>query len=49
MSERDSQFQDLVGGKESLRVMESLRRGATRRDVLAMLMAGSMHMTYMCS
>ena len=42
MSQSDSQFQDLVGGKESLRVMESLRRGATRRDVLAMLMAGGL-------
>jgi peptide/nickel transport system substrate-binding protein len=35
-------FENLVGPNESLRMMESLRRGATRRDILAMLMAGGM-------
>ena len=33
-------FEKLVGPGESLRMMESLKRGATRRDILAMLMAG---------
>jgi len=38
-------FQNLVGPDESLRVMTSLRRGATRRDILSMLMAGGMQAT----
>jgi peptide/nickel transport system substrate-binding protein len=38
-------FDNLVGPGESLRVMDSLRRGASRRDVLAMLMAGGMQAT----
>jgi peptide/nickel transport system substrate-binding protein len=35
-------FESLVGPSESLRVMASLERGATRRDILKMLLAGGM-------
>ena len=35
----------LVGPYESRRVMGALQRGATRRDILAMLVAGGMQMT----
>ncbi len=42
MSDYQKQFQDLVGPDESVRMMDSLKRGATRRDVLAMLAAGGM-------
>lgn len=45
MSDSRTPFDTLVGPQESLRVMDSLRRGATRRDVLAMLMAGGMQAT----
>ena len=45
MSDSRTPFDTLVGPRESLRVMDSLRRGATRRDVLAMLMAGGMQAT----
>ncbi|MGJ7582060.1 ABC transporter substrate-binding protein [Variovorax sp. RHLX14] len=38
-------FEKLVGPGESMRVMESLKRGASRRDILAMLMAGGMQAT----
>ena len=39
MSDSQKQFQQLVGPSESLRLMGALERGATRRDVLAMLTA----------
>lgn len=42
MSDSRNEFENLVGPSESLRVMESLKRGASRRDVLKMLMAGGM-------
>lgn len=45
MSDSHNQFKHLVGPGESLRVMESLRRGASRRDVLSMLLAGGMQAT----
>ncbi len=45
MSEKQKQFQELVGPSESVRMMDSLKRGATRRDVLAMLTAGGMQAT----
>ncbi|WOI45460.1 ABC transporter substrate-binding protein [Acidovorax sp. BLS4] len=45
MSDSRTPFDTLVGPQESLRVMDSLRRGATRRDVLAMLVAGGMQAT----
>ena len=35
-------FEDFVGPQESLRVIASIGRGASRRDVLSMLMAGGM-------
>ena len=35
----------LIGPQDSVRVMESLKRGATRRDILTMLMAGGMQAT----
>jgi len=35
----------LVGPQDSMRMMESLKRGATRRDILSMLMAGGMQAT----
>nr|WP_316642103.1 ABC transporter substrate-binding protein [uncultured Roseateles sp.] len=36
------QLLDLVGPQESTRMMDALKRGATRRDILSMLMAGGM-------
>jgi len=45
MSDSRNEFDNLVGPSESLRVMESLKRGASRRDVLKMLMAGGMQAT----
>jgi peptide/nickel transport system substrate-binding protein len=41
MSKSD-RLQDLVGPHESVRMMDALTRGASRRDVLAMLLAGGM-------
>ena len=45
MSDSQKKFEQLVGPSESLRVMNSLKRGATRRDVLAMLTACGMQAT----
>lgn len=45
MSDSRNEFETLVGPTESLRVMEQLKRGASRRDVLKMLMAGGMQAT----
>ena len=45
MSKRPLSIENVVGPQESLRMMESLRRGASRRDVLAMLVAGGMQAT----
>ncbi|MDW3684467.1 ABC transporter substrate-binding protein [Cupriavidus sp. CV2] len=45
MSESRKEFENLVGPGESLRVMDLLKHGATRRDVLAMLLAGGMQAT----
>jgi len=42
MSDTHNPLARLVGPRESLRVMDSLKRGATRRDVLTMLTAGGM-------
>lgn len=42
MSDSRNEFENLVGPSESLRVMDLLKRGATRRDVLGMLLAGGM-------
>jgi peptide/nickel transport system substrate-binding protein len=39
------QFEALVGPQESQQLMSALKRGASRRDVLAMLMAGGMQAT----
>ncbi|MEP7296484.1 MAG: ABC transporter substrate-binding protein [Burkholderiales bacterium] len=44
MNER-TKLQDLVGPNDSLRVMDALKRGASRRDVLTMLLAGGMQAT----
>jgi peptide/nickel transport system substrate-binding protein len=44
MTER-KQLEALVGPHESQRLMTALQRGASRRDVLAMLMAGGMQVT----
>lgn len=44
MTER-KEFEALVGAQESQRLMTALQRGASRRDVLAMLMAGGMQAT----
>src|SRR6184192_534798 len=44
MNER-SKLQDLVGPHDSTRMLDALKRGASRRDVLAMLMAGGMQAT----
>ena len=45
MSDSHNEFENLVGPAESQRVMASLKRGASRRDVLKMLMAGGMQAT----
>ncbi len=42
MSDKIPEFDRLVGPAESQRVMQSLARGASRRDVLAMFLAGGM-------
>ena len=44
MSDRKS-LDHLVGPQESQRLLGALQRGATRRDILAMLMAGGMQAT----
>ncbi|MEP7102634.1 MAG: ABC transporter substrate-binding protein [Burkholderiales bacterium] len=44
MNER-TKLQDFVGPHDSTRMLEALKRGASRRDVLAMLMAGGMQAT----
>jgi peptide/nickel transport system substrate-binding protein len=45
MSVSTNKFDSFVSPAESVRVMDSLRRGATRRDVLSMLLAGGMQAT----
>uniref|UniRef100_UPI00339D38A0 ABC transporter substrate-binding protein n=1 Tax=Cupriavidus necator TaxID=106590 RepID=UPI00339D38A0 len=45
MNESGKEFENIVGPGESLRMMDLLKRGATRRDVLAMLLAGGMQAT----
>ena len=45
MSELQTAGHSLVGPDESQRLMGALQRGATRRDVLAMLVAGGMQVT----
>ncbi len=45
MNDSGNEFENLVGPGESLRVMDLLKRGATRREVLAMLLAGGMQAT----
>src|SRR6266702_5962976 len=44
MSDRKS-LDNLVGPQESQRLLGALQRGATRRDILTMLMAGGMQAT----
>lgn len=39
-----SKLQDLVGPRESVELLDALRRGATRRDLLAMLAGGGMQL-----
>jgi peptide/nickel transport system substrate-binding protein len=41
----EKQLNSLVGPEESTRILGALQRGASRRDVLAMLMAGGMQAT----
>ncbi|SPK77010.1 ABC transporter substrate-binding protein (plasmid) [Cupriavidus taiwanensis] len=45
MKDRCNEFASLVGPGESLRILDGLKRGATRRDVLKMLLAGGMQAT----
>ncbi|SOY46087.1 Glutathione ABC transport system substrate binding protein GsiB [Cupriavidus taiwanensis] len=45
MSDSRNQLENFVGPSESLRMMEALKHGATRRDVLKMLLAGGMQAT----
>ncbi|SPD64397.1 ABC transporter substrate-binding protein [Cupriavidus taiwanensis] len=45
MSDSRNQLENFVGPGESLRMMDALERGATRRDVLKMLLAGGMQAT----
>ncbi|MCO4892718.1 ABC transporter substrate-binding protein [Cupriavidus sp. WGtm5] len=45
MSDSRNQLENFVGPGESLRMMDALKRGATRRDVLKMLLAGGMQAT----
>jgi peptide/nickel transport system substrate-binding protein len=40
--EHDKQLQSLIGPEESTRILSALKRGASRRDVLAMLTAAGM-------
>jgi len=40
-----TKLQALIGPQESIRVMNAMQRGANRRDILAMLMAGGMQAT----
>jgi len=44
MSERN-QLQDLIGPQDSQRLLDALQRGASRRDVLAVLVGGGMQVT----
>ena len=44
MSERN-QLQDLIGPQDSRRLLDALQRGASRRDVLAVLVGGGMQVT----
>lgn len=43
--EQNKQLNGLIGPEESTRILSALRRGASRREVLAMLMAGGMQAT----
>jgi peptide/nickel transport system substrate-binding protein len=43
--EQNKQLDGLIGPDESTRILGALQRGANRRDVLAMLMAGGMQAT----
>lgn len=43
--DQDKQPNGLIGPEESTRILGALNRGASRRDVLAMLMAGGMQAT----
>ncbi|HSV81305.1 MAG TPA: ABC transporter substrate-binding protein [Ramlibacter sp.] len=43
--EHKKQLNGLIGPEESTRILGALQRGASRRDVLAMLMAGGMQAT----
>ncbi|TDF67507.1 ABC transporter substrate-binding protein [Cupriavidus sp. L7L] len=45
MSDSRNQLENFIGPSESLRMMEALKGGATRRDVLKMLLAGGMQAT----
>ncbi|SOZ54537.1 ABC transporter substrate-binding protein [Cupriavidus taiwanensis] len=45
MSDSRNQLENFVGPSESLRMMEALKGGATRRDVLKVLLAGGMQAT----
>lgn len=45
MSDSHPKFEQLVGPHESVRLLDSLRRGASRRDVLTMLAACGMQAT----
>jgi peptide/nickel transport system substrate-binding protein len=39
-----SKLQDMVGPRESLELLGALKRGATRRDLLALLAGGGMQL-----
>ena len=41
--DENKQLGGLIGGEESTRILGALKRGANRRDVLAMLTAAGMH------
>ncbi|MBT2324624.1 ABC transporter substrate-binding protein [Variovorax paradoxus] len=45
MNESKTELQALIGPQESIRLLGELQRGASRRDILAMLMAGGMQAT----
>ncbi|SOY46078.1 ABC transporter substrate-binding protein [Cupriavidus taiwanensis] len=49
MSDSRNQLENFVGPGESVRMMDALKRGATRRDVLKMLLAGGMQATLAAS
>src|SRR3989442_8140102 len=45
MSQDANKLREMLGAEDSVRVLDALKRGANRRDVMKMLMAGGMQAT----